>query len=102
MFSALQLRQARGVRGASRRRGAKILEGLLRIFWKALEVIGGKGKVLIDRRCLIRPLRDFKGNIRGYFKALLKARLGNFELFLAFSWLPLLSGPVKQRPLRAL
>ena len=46
---------------------------------------------------LIRP---YKGNIGGYFKAILKAILGNFELFSAISWLLLLSGPVKQRPLK--
>ena len=42
-----------------------------------------------------------KGNIGGYFKAILKANLGIFWLFWSISWLPLLSGPVKQRPLRA-
>ena len=47
-------------------------------------------------------LGSFKGNIGGYFKALLKAILGNFDLFWPISWLPLLSGPVKQRPLWAL
>ena len=57
------------------------------------------GKALVS---LEGPYTAFKGNIRGYFKAILKAMLGNFELVWPFSWLSLLSGPVKQRPLKGL
>ena len=60
---------------------------------------GKEGTAAKSLESLIRP---FKGSIRGYFKVLLKVILVKFEISWLFSWLPLLSGSVKQRPVRAL
>ena len=67
---------------------------LLKAVFETLKVGVVRPSLALDSKTFgpSSPLRALEGNIRWYSKALLKAILGNFQLFWSISWLPLLSG----------